>query len=67
MKVGAKECESKCWVKDERRTGPAGFVPRCPSLNPGKEEKTIDGKVRETSTGRKQEESQRRSVWGFER
>lgn len=28
------ECERKRWVKDERRTRAAGFVPRYPSLNP---------------------------------
>lgn len=32
--------EYKCWVKDERSTGTAGFVPGCSSLNPGEKERS---------------------------
>lgn len=56
-------------VNDGLRTrggrGPAGFVPRCPSLNPGRGEKIVDGNLIDPSTGRKREEPQRQAVWGY--
>lgn len=47
VKGGAKECESKCWVKDERRAGAAGFVPRRLS-KPRREKKKFPVSTKET-------------------